>query len=380
MKQIISGKRAYGDLGYGFVIVHVPHMKAVMLAFVRKTIRFEDKGRRFEFLVLLMFFSIAIPTVHAQWAQKPDVKLTGVLSQDLLYPTASPISGPWIAVQPETLSHKDSLEMFETRSALKAGMFSLLVPGTGQIYNGGTGNYIKAAGFLAVEAAAIAVNIIWNNKGNKQTTFFQNYADAHYSVARYAQWIQNNLPQIEQYIMSQGFSPNVDVANFYASSKELWLNGTGPDPNQPPWTQVNWYALNKVESALGGFFSHNLPPYGTQQYYELIGKYPQFREGWNPNAANDAYNPNVDLYTYLRDSLEVSTDSYYMGQRGLANNLYAVAGTAIGVVIANHFLSALEAAIWAHGHNKWIETRVGVSPVPFPNAGYQTELNVAINF
>ena len=42
---------------------------------------------------------------------------------------------------------------------------------------------------------------------------------------------------------------------------------------------------------------------------------------------------------------------YYMGQRGLANNLYGVAGTAIGIYkeSANHFASAIEAAIWAHG-------------------------------
>lgn len=110
-------------------------------------------------------------------------KLTGVLSQDLFSPQA------------ESLSHKDSLELFETRSSLKAGLFSLLVPGAGQFYNGGTGNYIKAAGFFALEAAAIAVNIIWTNKGNNQTTFFQNYADVltlttGYSVLRYAKWIQ----------------------------------------------------------------------------------------------------------------------------------------------------------------------------------------------
>ena len=43
-------------------------------------------------------------------------KLTGVLSQDLFSPQA------------ESLSHKDSLELFETRSSLKAGLFSLLVP------------------------------------------------------------------------------------------------------------------------------------------------------------------------------------------------------------------------------------------------------------
>lgn len=287
-------------------------------------------------------------------------KLTGVLSQDLF------------SAQAGSLSHKDSLEMFETRSSMKAGLFSLLVPGAGQLYNGGTGNYLKAAGFLAIEAAAIAVNIIWTNKGNNQTNYFQNYADANYSVVRYVRWIQLNLQTLEQIN-----GPNDPAtANYYASNSQIWTNHVAPDPTKPAWTQVNWDALNKVESALGGYFSHNLAAHGTQDYYEIIGKYPQFREGWNPNAATDNVNTTYDQLKY---DVEVALDNYYMDQRGIANNFYAVAGTALGVVLANHFLSAIEAAIWAHGHNKLIETSVRISQLP-QGAGYQTEVRLAIKF
>ncbi len=303
-------------------------------------------------------FSLLMPTETKQSARK----LTGVLSRDLF------------STQPESLTHKDSLAMFESRSSLKSGFFSLLIPGAGQLYNGGTGNYLKAAGFLAIEAAAIAVNIMWTNKGNNQTNFFQNYADANYSVVRYVQWIQLNLPTLEN---QPGVTSDVSTANLYASNNEIWVNHKGPDPTQPSWTQVDWGALNRVESALGGFFSHNLPEHGQQQYYELIGKYPEFREGWNPNAATDNVNTTYDQ---IKNDVQVAQDNYYMDQRGKANSLYAVAGTAIGVVIANHFVSAIEAAVWAHGHNKLIETSFGVSPVPMPGAGYQTRVNVAVNF
>jgi hypothetical protein len=276
----------------------------------------------------------------------PKNPLTGMLSQDLF------------AAQPQALSHRDSLHLQETRSSLAAGVFSLIIPGAGQVYNGGTGNYLKAAGFLALEAAAIAVNIAWNNKGNNQTTFFQNYANGHYSALRYAQWIALNYKR---------WDPTISQTLINEMLAEVQKN--------------NFEKLNAVETDLGTtsdgqFFTHNLPAYGQQQYYELIGKYPQFREGWNLNAGADTVNVTYDQLKY---NVEVEQDNYYMGQRGLANHYYSVAGTALGVVIANHFLSAIEAAIWAHGHNKEIETTVGVSPLPV-GLGYQTQLNVVVHF
>jgi hypothetical protein len=295
---------------------------------------------------------VRIPCLQTE--QSPG-KLTGVLSQDLF------------SAQPGTLSHKDSLALLDTRSSLKVGLFSLLIPGAGQVYNGGDGNYFKAAGFLAIEAAAITVGIIWTNKGNTQTTFFQNYADANFSVLRYAEWIKLNFSV---------WDPNADDGTLKLVNEMFLDNGSAP------WQKVDFERLNEVEDILGQtsageFFAHNLAEHGTQDYYEIIGKYPQFREGWNPNAATD--NVNV-TYDQLKYDLEVAQDNYYMDQRGKANNLYSVAGTALGVVIANHFLSAIEAAIWAHGHNKLIETSVGVSPVPSPVSGYQTQLKLAVLF
>ncbi|HEY9165924.1 MAG TPA: DUF5683 domain-containing protein [Candidatus Kryptonia bacterium] len=290
-------------------------------------------------------------------------RLTGVLSHDLF-------------VSKGDSSHEDSISRVETRSALKAGFFSLVIPGAGQLYNG---NYWKAAGFFAVEVAGWMVNAVWNQKGNNQTNFFQNYADGsaadkyadgHYSVARYAQWIQQNYKSFEDKgipIAGGQYAPVTDptTVNNYIS---LILPSSG---GPAPWDEVNWVALNKVEAALGGYFSHMLPAHGEQQYYELIGKYPQFREGW--------YDENLAITSY--DSLRSDTPNsgYYMGQRGKANNLYAVALTAVNVVIANHFVSAIEAALWAHNNKRIIEPTVGLSPLP-DGLGYQTEVRLAIHF
>ena len=210
--------------------------------------------------------------------------------------------------------------MLETRSAFKAGFFSLLIPGAGQVYNGGTGNYIKAAAFLAIEAAAIAVDIIWTNKGNNETNFFKSYADGtasdnyqngQYNVYNYAKWIVNNYQALEQSsgtssqgqaIVSQYINSNINNPNH---------NLIIPQPynsSQTPWSQVNWDALNAVENAMGGdIFTHWLFPHDNIQYYKEIAKYSQFVEGWsdaNPAwvsfAQMENFTPNSDYYESLR--------------------------------------------------------------------------------
>ncbi len=321
-------------------------------------------------LVLLIFSAVAngqskIPYLEINQSAN---KLTGVLTQDLL------------PALPRTISHEDSFTVRETRSSLKAGVLSLLIPGAGQFYNGGTLNYLKAAGFFAIEVGAIASNIIWINKGNNQTNFFENYADGtaadnyangHYNILRYVQWIQQNYMQFEKNGIPVGGGQITSVndpstVNYYIG--KIIDNNGGP----APWDKVNWNYLAKVENALGGYFSHNLEGHGTEQYYELIGKYPQFRVGW--------YDENLSFTNYDQLNTPTPNSGYYMGQRGLANNLYGVAGTAIGIVIANHFASAIEAAIWAHGHNKLIETSLEISPLPLQGVSYQTQLNLAVNF
>jgi hypothetical protein len=301
------------------------------------------------------------------------IDLTGVLSQDLF------------AVQP-TMDTQDSLaDVTETRSALQAGAFSLLIPGAGQLYNR---NYLKAAAFFAVEVAGWVVNAMWTQKANNQTVYFQNYADgtanyklpggqadpygnAHYSVRRYAEWIQANWQQL---LILGGHTPtdNTDpsVVTVMKYEPTMVVNSGGP----AAWSQVDWYSINQVEGALGGYFTHFLPAHGDQQYYELIGKYPQFRQGWDDSP----YAKGTTNFTAFMD-YSTTNSGYYMDQRGKANSLFSVASTEIGVVLVNHFASAIEAAIWAHNHNKAVQAHVSMSKLP-TGFGYQTELELAVNF
>lgn len=212
---------------------------------------------------------------------------------------------------------KFSQEIAERKSPFLAGILSLLVPGAGEIYNG---QYLKAGIFVAIEAAVIGTAVIYDNKGDRKTNEFQDYADAYsnpdhnWSVVRYAEWL------------NQYEGANIKI---------------NPDESLPPWERVNWSELNAAESG-----SHKLPPHGEQQYYELIGKYHQFSSGWNDftgGANKDQVSPNLIYYSHMR---------------GQANDFYAVASTAVVGIYVNHFLSALDAVWSSIQHNKTLAVKI----------------------
>ncbi len=83
-------------------------------------------------------------------------------------------------------------------------------------------------------------------------------------------------------------------------------------------------------------FTHNLPSEKTQQYYEMIGKWDQFVFGWD----------DVD-----RSSESSSRRQQYLGMRGDSNNKFETARTWAMLSVANHVLSALDAALSAKRFN-----------------------------
>jgi hypothetical protein len=231
----------------------------------------------------------------------------------------------------------------QKKSVLLAAGLSAVLPGAGEFY---LESYIKSALFLAIEAASITVGLIYNNKGDEQTNFFQSYAHQHWSVERYAKWTVKNASSINDEVK--------DVTQY----KVFNSNGT-----------VNWSELNRLESAIGKYYSHRLPYFGEQQYYELIGKYPQFNVGWD-----DFGNENTPFV--YGDPL-TSNFLYYSSERGKANDYYNVAAKAVLIVIVNHILSAVDAALSATSFNKEIEAHASLEKT---NIGFYNVYYPQINF
>ena len=228
--------------------------------------------------------------MNAQEIAKP--KLSGMLFAD------SKISFDKI--------HSDKLDSVDANGPAKKSPFlaaamSAVVPGAGEVYNG---DYLKAAIFVAVEATAITFGLIYNKKGDDQTTFFQNFAEQHWSVKRYALWTITNAKSINS---------DVDPSTY---------NVFKSDGN------VDWGELNRLESDLGSYYSHRLAYHGEQQYFEMIGKYPQFNPGW------DDFGDENTPYVY-GDPLTAKF-LYYSKERGKANDFYNVASKAVIVIVTNN--------------------------------------------
>ncbi|MFO7448329.1 MAG: hypothetical protein R6W90_18360, partial [Ignavibacteriaceae bacterium] len=203
------------------------------------------------------------------------------------------------------------------------------------------GSYLKAGIFVAIEAAVITLGLIYDKKGDDQTKDFQEYADANWSILRYADYV------IAQY--HGGEDPGIIRSR---------------DPSLRPDQQVNWALLNENEQG-----SHHLPSYRSQQYYELIGKYYQFTAGWND------FQPGQNLPDVTPNHL------YYAGIHAKADDYYNVAAKAVIGIYVNHFLSAFDAAWSTINYNKSIAMNMRVETIQYAgDVEYIPTLNMKFNF
>jgi hypothetical protein len=245
---------------------------------------------------------------------------------------------------PQFIPEDESPLQYRKSPYIAAGL-SLVVPGAGQFY---TEHYLEAAAFFAADVAAWLLARDYDRKGDKQTDFFQNYADVHWSVVDYATYAEATY-----------------ASQIPGNPTFGWRNSNFNNPAMRPWQRVNWGELNRMEREISGsaqgvpsrgsYYSHTLPPYGDQQYYELVGKYGQFNQGWDDRPLNYNYEDPV-----------TANFSYYAGERGKANKYYNTASTWVTVAIINHVVNAVYAGLSAGWYNS-AHAELGLQRVPSEN-------------
>ncbi len=190
-----------------------------------------------------------------------------------------------------------SSDIFETdyRSPGKGFLYSVAIPGTGQLY---TGSKTKAVIFMGVEALAWAGYYIYHKDGVDKENSNEEYADRYWDPELYYNWL-------------------VEVHGITDDNDRSKLNDDT--------------------------FTHHLPDTKTQQYYEMIGKYDQFQYGW------------VDTDYRRGDSTSAFRDEYVV-DRDKANDAFNKAKIGAIVSIANHLVSAFDAALSARRYNRQQDT------------------------
>ena len=228
------------------------------------------------------------------------------------------------------------------KSVRKAFFLSMLLPGLGEYYVGSKRSIL----FLGIEAAAWYVYVTNTNKGNDLDTQFKEFADSH--------WHYDDTTS------STGESLVYNYFNWFKA--QLKKNNFTYDISSTDYAVID--SLTELMIGKSGI-SHSIPSSKTQQYYEMIGKYPQFVYGWEDIVANNAA---------LRDSTGQANGNYdesvqnvislyrtkYMSMRKESNDKLKLGQKGIDLMIFNRVVSAIDAARLAYHHNKKIDSELSM--------------------
>ena len=250
------------------------------------------------------------------------------------------------------------------RSVPLAFGMSAVLPGLGQAYNR---NWVRSAAAIAVEGGLLVAWFTWRDRGRDGERAYQAYAHRFWDPVRYASWLNDYAAWLE------------------AGNEEMTLGAavisppTGIDFMRPDaWTDADrrlvrefFDAMRAVEREVwhpetGAAFSHEIPYFGEQQYYELIGKYYQFAPGWVDYPVWKSGEDFTDAIDPERTGANGSKPNVqgrfldYAEDHAHANTLLRRASRVSAVLVLNHVLAAFDAAIAARLHNLRIETNIGV--------------------
>ena len=236
------------------------------------------------------------------------------------------------------------------RSVGAAFGMSAVIPGLGQAYNKQWG---KAIGAFVLEAAVITSSIVWRNEGNDLERDYQLFAHDFWDPAKYASWLNDYSSFIDVQVTPIQVPTGIDFQNPGSWSDSEWQQVLGF------FDQIQAVERQMYHIETGAAFSHTLPDFSEQQYYELIGKYYQFAPGWNDYP--DWRDGNGEINAALIDPNRTGSDEdpenvtptffQYADDHAHANDVLRRASRITGLLIVTHMVSAIDAAVSAKLHN-----------------------------
>lgn len=311
-------------------------------------------------IVLALFLAVSL---RASFAQTPSEipkrqRLIALSNEQTNKPEPSAMSvlrlNRPLVIDGKRVAYEDAGEVEPTpspkklRSPVVAAAFSAIAPGAGEFY---AESYWRSALFFAAEVALWATAIHYQNKGHRGEREFVAFADApapngtgfandggtRWDAVRFARRL-SEIYTTERFLNSGAVSNANQIRQMAA---EL-----GTETRLNEIRNRDYRFLNSFEriavAATGATLSHTLPPYGDQQYYELIGKYSEYAIGW--------YDYDVSR---MNNRFEIHSQRYleYASMRGAANRDLKTASTFFSLVVLNHALSVIDALIATNQYN-----------------------------
>lgn len=264
-----------------------------------------------------------------------------------------------------TGNFNNSLQQTFTEKPALALLSSAILPGSGQLINN---NWIRGGIYAALEITSVYLVLEYNNRGQQGERRYKNYADQNWSVTQYAEWLvdyhENNtlenpalgaLEEMLEEIEGPAFDTSID------------------------WENIDIEILREVErktpfitpdNVRNSNFSHILPGYGSQQYYELISKYYQYQAGWKDYYA---FHESNETNPYrIAPSGNYSSPQFYEGA-DLArqfNSDYRFSKNIFLLLVANHVVSAFDSYFTFQLKQNRLQAATSMAPNKFVTLKY----------
>jgi len=247
------------------------------------------------------------------------------------------------------------------RSPKKALFMSLVVPGLGQAYVGQTAfNYARAASYFLID---VGLGVAWYQyvhvKHDRQVKKYRRYADENWRLSNYEDSLQQRFGTTQ----GEGTVEAFQEVNVF---RDLYCQSIfGPSPTGSAaalFNGCNAYDIDSTDyfAQLGDFTraydDRNLTPQqiGEQRagffspfdFYENIGKEQEFIVGWT----------DVDVTARPDTGWEATSDQRdnYVEMRRTAERYSKMQAYFIGGMVLNHIVSAIDAALAARAHNRYL--------------------------
>ncbi|NND71719.1 MAG: hypothetical protein HKN43_09070 [Rhodothermales bacterium] len=253
-----------------------------------------------------------------------------------------------------------------TRSVPLALGLSIVVPGAGQAYNR---QWIKGALMLATDVALISGYSVWRTRGRNGEDAFRAVAHADWKPDQYAMWLNDYADFLVADHGAVVTAPDAVIpSGVDFSNPENWNVETTVVVTEF-FEQIRAIESQMFHPETGASFSHRLPFFGEQQYYELIGKYFQFAPGWSDYASwkdSNGFTISIDPERSDGNGEKINvTDSFYdyASDHAHSQTLLRRASRVSAFLFVNHVLAAADAAVFSKLHNDRIAARLTVVPV-----------------
>jgi hypothetical protein len=297
----------------------------------------------FDALALELLFRTGYPPNSYVYTENPGSYLFSTSNQTTTQPAVSNRLGTVLTTKPGA-----------------AFLGSALVPGLSQTAGR---QYWKSALYLAAEVATIYLHIDGNRRGERLERNYINIGNSDWSVVKYAAWVHDyyhNTPGARPF-----GAPDIDIRSLLTPEGLAEYNRQGrfPQPafsTDQDWRWIDINALRLLERrslylTSGRPFSHDLPDYGSQQYYELMSKYFQFAPGWR-DYRNDIHNVNAGM---------AGMNPMWLNHTRLEerfNDSYRFAGNMLTLLVVNHVVSAFDAYFTVKLRNHRLESGMVLQP------------------